>query len=222
MAKTALECGVANPQWTGRDSRCQGIRSPKKSLTAQIHGLDRRIGALKGGSGGGGCGAEGPSAGACRPPLGSGPGRSGSRTKAQVSAVPRAQSATRTQVEPAMPAANELPPSSSAWKTAPLAASAIVPGHHPVHRQHAGGDAHLLGRHRRHRRGRHRRVDEAERDAEEQVAEQAAGRSRCPPRAGSARAARPCRRPCRRSSAAGRRSGRSGEPRAARSRPSAP
>ena len=58
---------------------------------------------------------------------GSGPGGSGSRTKAQVSTAPTAQSATRTQVEPAIAAAKTSPSSSRAWKTAPVAARAIVP-----------------------------------------------------------------------------------------------
>ena len=29
MPKTALECGVTNPKWKGRDGRCQGASSPK-------------------------------------------------------------------------------------------------------------------------------------------------------------------------------------------------
>ena len=127
-----------------------------------------------------------------------------------------AQSATRTQVEPAIASAKSLPPSMRAWKTAPVAASATVPAITLSIARTPEAIPTFSARHRRHRRGRHRRVDEPEGDPEQQVAGEQQRRRSCRRRSGSGRAGRALRTPSPPSSAGARRSGRSAAPRRAR------
>ena len=179
MANTALECGLAISEWTGRDSFVKD--GSAHELAPPIRRLEVEAAVVAW------CGV--PRAGR-RPPRGRGRA-SGSRTKAQVRTVPTAQSATRTQVEPAIAVGEGARrPPSRAWKTAPVAASATVPAITRSIASTPEAMPDLLGRHRRHRRGRHRRVDEAERDPEGQVAGEQQARRSCRRRPGSGRAGR--------------------------------
>ena len=152
MAKIALECGL------------RYIRVDRSEWP-----LSSRVRSLRGGIAGDG-GGDGAARRRVAGDRGSGPGGSGSRTKAQVRAVPSGAERDRGPRS-----SRRSRPRSECRRRAGRgrrrrSRPARAAGEHPVHRQHAGGDPDLLGGHRRHRRGRHRRVDEAEGDPEQQVA----------------------------------------------------
>ena len=133
--------------------------------------LSRPVASRRPARGGNGGGAMVAARRGSRPPPGRRPLPRG-RARTPRSAPRRARRAPREPGRAGDRAGEGVPAPSRAWKIAPRRGQGDGAREQPVHRQDAGGDPDLLARHRRHRRGRHRRVDEAERDPEEQVAGQ--------------------------------------------------
>ena len=163
MAKTALECGLAESR-VDRSGLALSSRSPRlkdgmrRWMLVVLRGCWRRRSPATAGSGRAlGVADEGP-------------GEHGAE-RAEARPGPRSSRRSRRR--------SEWPSPSRAWKTAPVAARATAPASTRSIASTPEAIPTFSPRHRRHRRGRHRRVDEAERDPEQQVAGEQQARRSC-------------------------------------------